>query len=191
LLRSTRVLAAVKPCRRIGVEVMRKFRTWPRRPIVVRTHLASPTSLFLSTGSAEAFALRSQRHRRTALSISLASVLPATTKEISFPKLWKSRGDCGKSSKFLVATGICLLLEASARQTAGVALLAFAPAWLMGSLSARILGIVAQGCTSPFSDPYLLQEERPLLVLHLLPAKNLIDCSVGQEETNRWPLGLV
>ena len=76
-----------------------KFRIWPRRPIVVRTHLGSPTSLFLPQGSAEAFALRfPARSSYAAQHLPLLSVLPATTREISLPKLWKSRGDCGKSS---------------------------------------------------------------------------------------------
>lgn len=44
----------------------------------------------------------------------------------------------------VVATGFTLLLEASAKQTAGVLLLGVAAAWLIGSLSARTLGIV--GC---------------------------------------------
>lgn len=42
----------------------------------------------------------------------------------------------------LVATGISLFLEASAKQTAGIALIGLAGTWLVGSLSVRALGIL-------------------------------------------------
>jgi len=43
----------------------------------------------------------------------------------------------------VAATGLSLLLEASAKQTAGILVLGIATAWLIGSLSSRTLGIVA------------------------------------------------
>ena len=43
----------------------------------------------------------------------------------------------------LIATGLSLLFEASAKQTAGVVLLGLAATWLFGSLSLRTLGIIA------------------------------------------------
>ena len=54
----------------------------------------------------------------------------------------------------LVATGVCLFFEASAKQTAGVALLGIAFAWVLGSLSLltlRFLCSIAAGAVG--ADP--------------------------------------
>lgn len=53
----------------------------------------------------------------------------------------------------LVATGLSLFLEASAKQTAGVVLIGLAATWLVGGLSIRALGILCSlsACTAGFS----------------------------------------
>jgi len=43
----------------------------------------------------------------------------------------------------LVATGLSLFFEASAKQTAGIVLLGVAATWLFGSVSLRTLGFTA------------------------------------------------
>lgn len=56
----------------------------------------------------------------------------------------------------LVATGLSLFFEASAKQTAGILLLGLAATWFLGSVLSRTLGLIILASTASCAGLYLM-----------------------------------